>query len=373
VTLPTFIWSVVYYYMTGVGITAGYHRLFAHRAYKARQPFKFIIMMLGSGAVEGSVRWWARDHRAHHRYTDTNKDPYNANHGFWYSHMGWMLLKQDPNSIGRASIEDLNQDPWIRWQHKYYVFISLFMGVIFPTLVAGLFWGDWKGGYFFAGVLRLCFVHHSTFMVNSLAHYLGSHSYADNHTPRDSVITAVLTLGEGYHNFHHEFPQDYRNAIRFYQYDPTKWTIRLLSYIGQTYDLKKFPENEVQKGQIQMRQKMLDKMKKRVDWGVPVDELPIVSKEVFDEVLHEGYKLIVVDNIVHDITEFIDEHPGGKAIIQPYVGKDATRQFRGEVYEHSNGANNLLSQMRVGRVDANEWVSVKEQQVGVVDETKKNM
>jgi len=121
VTLPTFIWSVVYYYMTGVGITAGYHRLFAHRAYKARQPFKFIIMMCGAGAVEGSVRWWARDHRAHHRYTDTDKDPYNAHHGFWYSHMGWMLMKQDPNAIGRASIEDLNQDPWIRWQHKYYV------------------------------------------------------------------------------------------------------------------------------------------------------------------------------------------------------------------------------------------------------------
>ncbi len=96
--------------------------------------------MLGTGAVEGSVRWWCRDHRAHHRYissstllfdmipdcsldryTDTDKDPYNANRGFWYSHIGWMLLKQDPAKIGRAGIEDLNADPWIRWQHKFYV------------------------------------------------------------------------------------------------------------------------------------------------------------------------------------------------------------------------------------------------------------
>jgi len=354
--------------MTGVGITAGYHRLFAHRAYKARQPFKFIIMMLGSGAVEGSVRWWCRDHRAHHRYTDTNKDPYNAGHGFWYSHIGWMLMKQDPTNIGRASIEDLNQDPWIRWQHKYYIYIALFMGVLFPTLIAGLFWGDWAGGYFFAGVLRLCFVHHSTFMVNSLAHYLGTSSYADDHTPRDSIVTAVLTLGEGYHNFHHEFPQDYRNAIRFYQYDPTKWTIRLLSYIGQTYDLKKFPENEVQKGQIQMRQKMLDKMKKRVDWGLSPEELPLVTREVFDEVMNEGYKLVVIDNIVHDVTDFIDEHPGGKPILDTHVGKDATRQFNGEVYMHSNGAHNLLSQMRVGRVDPQEWASIKQQEVVHVDE-----
>jgi stearoyl-CoA desaturase (delta-9 desaturase) len=376
--LPTVIWSFVYYYMTGVGITAGYHRLFAHRAYKARQPFKFIIMMLGAGAVEGSVRWWARDHRAHHRYTDTNKDPYSAQQGFWWSHIGWMLMKQDSNSIGRASIEDLNQDPWIRWQHKYYLYIAIFMGILFPTIVAGVGWGDWAGGYFFAAVLRLVFVHHSTFMVNSLAHYLGTASYADKHTPRDSIVTAVLTLGEGYHNFHHEFPQDYRNAIRFYQYDPTKWTIRLLSYIGQTYDLKKFPENEVQKGQIQMRQKVLDKMKKKVDWGLSPDELPIVSKEVFDEVLNEGFKLVVIDDIVHDVTDFIEEHPGGRAILATYVGKDATRQFNGEVYDHSNGAHNLLSQMRVGRVDKAEWDIIKKEQVVFVDEaaahaSKKNI
>lgn len=80
--------------------------------------------MLGTGAVQGSLRWWARDHRAHHRYTDTDKDPYNALRGFWYSHIGWMLLKQDPSKIGWASIEDLNQDPWIRWQHKNYVSAS---------------------------------------------------------------------------------------------------------------------------------------------------------------------------------------------------------------------------------------------------------
>jgi len=215
---------------------------------------------------------------------------------------------------------------------------------------------------FFAAVLRLVFVHHSTFMVNSVAHYLGTASFADEHTPRDSVVTAVLTLGEGYHNFHHEFPQDYRNAIRFYQYDPTKWTIRLLSYIGQTYDLKKFPENEVRKGQIQMRQKMLDKMKKTVDWGLSPSELPLVTKPIFDEIMREGYKLIVINDIVHDVTDFVDEHPGGKAIIESAVGKDGTRQFTGGVYAHSNGANNLLSQMRVGRVDPVEWAAIKQQQ-----------
>jgi len=324
-------------------------------------------MLLGSGAVEGSVRWWCRDHRAHHRYTDSDKDPYSAQQGFWFSHMGWMLLKQEPGKIGRASIEDLNADPWIRWQHRYYVPIALFMGLIFPTLVAGVGWGDWAGGYFFAAVLRLVFVHHSTFMVNSLAHYLGSSSYADNHTPRDSVITAVLTLGEGYHNFHHEFPNDYRNAIRFYQYDPTKWTIRFFSYIGQTYDLKKFPENEVQKGQIQMKEKVLNKLKQKVDWGLQENEMPIITKEVFNELLHEGYKLIIINNIVHDVTEFMGEHPGGKGILENMIGKDATKQFTGSVYEHSNGAHNLLSQMRIGRTaDPAVWAPVDQAEAAAV-------
>jgi len=237
---------------------------------------------------------------------------------------------------------------------------SVYGGAL-PHRRGGIFWGDWAGGYFFAGILRLVFVHHSTFMVNSLAHYLGTSSYADNHTPRDSVITAVLTLGEGYHNFHHEFPNDYRNAIRFYQYDPTKWTIKALSYIGQTYDLKKFPENEVQKGQIQMHEKKIKKMKQGVDWGLAADELPIVSKDVFNELLREGYKLVIVSEIVHDVTEFMGEHPGGKAILENMVGKDATRQFNGGVYEHSNGAHNLLSQMRIGRIaNAEEWAPVDE-------------
>jgi stearoyl-CoA desaturase (delta-9 desaturase) len=348
--LPTIIWAFIYGYATGFGITVGYHRLFAHRAFKARLPAKVIILLLGTAACQESVIWWCRDHRAHHRYTDTNKDPYNATYGFWYSHIGWLFLKRDPKNFGKVSIGDLKQDPWLAWQHKYIHELEVLVGVVFPTCVAGIFWGDWKGGFFFASMLRIFYIHHVTFLVNSLAHYLGTLSYADNHTPRDSVVTAVLTLGEGYHNFHHEFPQDYRNAIRFYQYDPTKWIIRGLSYIGQTYDLKRFPENEIQKGQIQMRQKILDKMKKQVDWGLPVDELPLVTKQVFGEMLSEGYKLVVVDYIIHDVTDFVDDHPGGKPILDAYIGKDATRQFNGEVYQHSNAAHNLLSQLRVGRV-----------------------
>jgi len=233
--------------------------------------------------------------------------------------------------------------------------LALFMGIIFPTIVCGL-WGDLWGGYFYAAILRQVLVHHNTFMVNSLAHFWGVAPFADEHTPRDSIITALLTFGEGYHNFHHEFPSDYRNAIKFYQYDPTKWVVTALSYIGQTYDLKIFPENIVKKGQIQMKQKELDRMKNTIEWEVPTEKLPIISRECFDRVLAEGFKLIIINGIVHDVSDFILEHPGGAKIMEPYVGKDGTKAFTGGVYYHSNAARNALSGLRIGVVaKADNW------------------
>jgi len=348
-----FLFSFFVYFLSGIGITAGYHRLWAHKAYSAREPTKFILLMLGTSAVQGSVRWWARDHRAHHRYTDTDKDPYNANRGFWYSHIGWMLLKQNPATIGRASIEDLNADPWIRWQHKYYGLLALLTSVVFPVTVCSI-WGDPWGGFFYASMLRQFLVHHHTFLVNSLAHFWGLAPFADEHTPRDSILTALLTFGEGYHNFHHEFPHDYRNAIKFYQYDPTKWVIKALSYIGQTYDLKVFHDDIVKKGQIQMKQKELEKAIKKVDWGTPLEQLPVITRACFDKVQAEGYKLLIIKGVVHDITTFIDQHPGGAKILAPYSGKDGTDAFYGKVYYHSNAARNLLDTYRVGTIAKND-------------------
>ena len=169
----TLRWSIIYYFVTGMGITAGYHRLFAHKSYEANWLTRAILMLAGSGALQGSIKWWCGGHRIHHRYTDTPKDPYNAQGGFWYAHIGWMLIKPDPANYVKSDIRDLNADPLIRFQHKYYLFVGPFMAFVFPTLVAGLGWGDWLGGYFFAGAFRLCMVHHSTFCVNSVAHYFG--------------------------------------------------------------------------------------------------------------------------------------------------------------------------------------------------------
>ena len=133
----------------------GYHRLWAHSSYKATLPLKIWLAAMGAGAVEGSARWWSRDHRAHHRYTDTDKDPYSVRKGLLYSHIGWMVMKQNPKRIGRTDISDLNDDPVVVWQHKNFIKCVITMGLIFPTLVCGLGWGDWQGGFIYGGILRI--------------------------------------------------------------------------------------------------------------------------------------------------------------------------------------------------------------------------
>lgn len=140
--------------------------------------------------------------------------------------MGWMLFKQDPSEIGRADISDLDEDPVVVWQHKNYLSVAFFFGIVFPALVAST-WGDWRGGLVYAGILRFFFVQQATFCINSLAHFLGEQPFDDRNSPRDNVVTALVTLGEGYHNFHHEFPSDYRKlpflfpllSIPSYEYD----------------------------------------------------------------------------------------------------------------------------------------------------------
>lgn len=347
----TMIWAVLYYYVTGFGITAGYHRYWSHRSYDASIPFELFLAFAGTGAVEGSIKWWSRGHRAHHRYTDQEKDPYDSRRGLFWAHIGWMLVKQDPKNVGRVDISDLNRNAIVTFQHKYYLPLAIFAAFVFPTLVAGLGWGDYIGGFFFAGVARLVFVHHATFCVNSLAHWLGDATFDAKHTPKDHFFTALVTLGEGYHNFHHEFPSDYRNAIKFWQYDPTKWLIWGASTIGLTHNLKMFPDNEIKKGRIQMQQQKIDEIKKTLSWGVPLESLKTLTWKQYENEVESGKFLVVIEGIVYNVEKFADQHPGGKGFLKAAVGRDTTQSFNGGIYDHSNAARNLLTTMRYAKLE----------------------
>ena len=250
---------------TSVSITGGYHRLFAHRSYSAKTWVKLFYLLFGGASFQGSVMKWATDHRRHHRYVDTEKDPYNINQGFWYAHIGWLLVEDDPNYTDKFA-QDLFQDRLIYLQHKYYLWVAFGIGVLFPTLV-GYWMGSALGGFAVAAALSLVVTNHSTFFINSLCHTLGRQPYSDDHSARDSYLMAFLAFGEGYHNFHHQFQSDYRNGIRWYDWDPTKWTVNLLATVGSAYNLKKISDATIVKARVLMEEKRL------IREGIPAEAI----------------------------------------------------------------------------------------------------
>ncbi|PPR00686.1 hypothetical protein CVT24_000974 [Panaeolus cyanescens] len=327
----------------------GYHRLWSHRSYNASFPLQLFLLAGGTSAVQGSCYWWARAHRSHHRHTDTDLDPYNANRGLLWTHIGWMIFKSEFHS-GPSDVTDLQKDPLIQWQHRHYFWLVFVFGYIVPTVIPGLLFNDWLGGLCISGALRLTVAHHSTFCINSIAHWLGSAPYDDVLTPRDHLLSAILTMGEGYHNFHHQFPMDYRNAYLWYQYDPTKWFIGLCGKFGLASHLKVFPSNEIAKGRLAMQLKELKAVQDRIEWPTNADELPVVDWETYQH--HAQTRpLILIAGFIHDVSSLVDNHPGGRHHIVRNFGKDMTSAFFGGVYRHSNAAHNLLSMLRVGVLD----------------------
>ena len=247
--------AVGFMLLTGFSITAGYHRLFSHKSYKAAWIIKFLFVLFGSAAYEGSVLEWCTDHRNHHRYTDTDRDPYDIKKGFWFAHIGW-IFTLDQSTRNFSNVEDLLADSLLRWQHRYNFSIAAVMGFILPTIVGGL-WGSWLGGLIIAGALRVSVNQHLTFCINSVCHLFGKRTYSNTQSARDNWIVALFTYGEGYHNFHHQFPIDYRNGIRFYQFDPTKWLIKLLFYLKLTNDLNIVSEHRIIRYRFQNEEKLL--------------------------------------------------------------------------------------------------------------------
>ncbi|KJZ70902.1 Acyl-CoA desaturase [Hirsutella minnesotensis 3608] len=343
----TFVFSAICYSIAITGITAGYHRLWAHRSYEAGTLLRIYLAVAGATAAQGSIRWWVRDHRAHHRYSDTDKDPYSVQDGLWHAHVGWLLFRKDKNKVGRTDVSDLDSDALVVWQHRNFLALLIATVVVLPPIVCGLGWDDWRGGFVYGCLVRTFFVHQSTFCVNSLAHWLGSQPYDDALTPRDHLVTAIITFGEGYHNFHHEFPSDYRSSPVWYHWDPTKWLISALESLGLAYGLKTFRQNEIDKRRLQQQQKTTSKKMSQLDWGVPLECLPVVDWPTFKkEVDDNGKKWIAIGGVIYDVADFMDRHPGGKSMLKMGMGKDATQWFKGGVYNHSGNAHNLLACMR---------------------------
>lgn len=237
----------------GMSITSGYHRLWSHRAYEAHILVRVILMLFGTMAIQNSILVWSALHRRHHRHVDDPVlDPYSARRGLWFSHIGWMLHSYPSGVADLAEVKDIERDAVVRFQHRYYLPLVLLTNFGIPVLI-GIALHDVWGTVLLAGFLRLVVSHHFTFFINSLAHYWGSRPYSDTHSARDNPVIALLTHGEGYHNFHHLFANDYRNAVRWWQWDPTKWLIGTLAAVGLASRLRRTPAVVIEKARIAMQ------------------------------------------------------------------------------------------------------------------------
>ncbi|KAK3849817.1 hypothetical protein Pcinc_043443 [Petrolisthes cinctipes] len=244
--------SAVLYFMAALGITMGAHRLWSHRSYKATFPLRLVLGIFQTMAFQNSIWEWARDHRVHHKYSETDADPHNARRGFFFSHMGWLMYRKHPEVItkGRGlDLSDLEQDSVVAFQRKYYLPLVLTLCFVIPTLIPCLWWDEYfTNSLMVAGFLRYTIVLHITWFVNSLAHWVGSKPYDKSIYPAQNPVVAYLALGEGWHNYHHVFPWDYRTAELggLSNYNITSLAIDFCSKLGLAYDLRTVKKDLIQ-------------------------------------------------------------------------------------------------------------------------------
>ncbi|OTF69060.1 Acyl-CoA desaturase-like protein, partial [Euroglyphus maynei] len=242
--IQTVYFSVAIGMMSGIGTSAGSHRLWSHRAYKARWPLKLWLLIFQAMTMNGSALSYARDHRTHHKYSDTAGDPKNPTRGLFYSHVGWWLVKKTDAVIDggkQLDFTDLYNERLVYLQHKYYFPIFIVFGVIMPWLIPIYAWNEdpWMA-LGFAVILRIVIVLHHLFTVNSLAHFFGYRPYDFRIRPADHRFVNYISFGEGIHNYHHVFPFDYRinEHAQWELFNPPGMFIQLNRLFGLAYDCK---------------------------------------------------------------------------------------------------------------------------------------
>ncbi|XP_016144408.1 acyl-CoA desaturase [Sinocyclocheilus grahami] len=232
----TWIWFFACLLFSALGITAGAHRLWSHRSYKASLPLRIFLAFANSMAFQNDIYEWSRDHRVHHKYSETDADPHNAVRGFFFSHIGWLLVRKHPDVIEKGrklELSDLKADKVVMFQRRFYKSSVLLMCFSVPTLVPWLVWGEslWVA-YFVPALLRYAVVLNATWLVNSAAHMWGNRPYDGSINPRENRFVAFSAIGEGFHNYHHTFPFDYATSEFGCKLNLTTCFIDFMCFLG---------------------------------------------------------------------------------------------------------------------------------------------
>jgi len=244
------------YLATGLGITIGFHRLFTHRSFATTRPVQTIFAVLGSMAVEGSLLRWVAFHRSHHQHSDHDHDPHsphtfgagfwNMARGLWLAHIGWLFMRNPAHY--KRYVGDLRADPLIRTLSMLFP-LWVLLGLAIPALVGGLITMEWSGamlGLLWGGLVRVFFVHHVTWSINSVCHIWGARPFKTSDQSRNNAIFGVLGFGEGWHNNHHAFPNSARHGLRWFQLDTSYIIIWFMSKIGLAWKVNIPPPEHIE-------------------------------------------------------------------------------------------------------------------------------
>ncbi len=232
----------LHWFTGGIGICLGYHRLLTHDSFRTYRPIKWLLAWIGGLAGEGPSIQWVAHHRRHHAFSDQDGDPHSPRDGSWWSHILWCfcqgLVDEQSDAYRARWAPDLMRDPVLRFISRTFLWWHVMTGVILFT--AGMAYGGtymaWS--FLFWGLfLRLLFVLHSTWLVNSASHMWGYRNYATSDDSRNNWLVALLTYGEGWHNNHHSFPRMARHGHRWWEIDVTFMTIRLLEKLGLAWNV----------------------------------------------------------------------------------------------------------------------------------------
>jgi stearoyl-CoA desaturase (delta-9 desaturase) len=237
--------AIVLYYVRMFGVTAGYHRYFAHRAYKTSRVGQFLLAVLATSSAQKGALWWAAHHRHHHRSSDTEDDIHAPKFGFFNSHVGW-VLNPDNDATDYAAIPDMAKYPELRFLNEFHLLVPFALGA------ASYFFGMWMGnaweglvvGFFWSTVA----LWHGTFTINSLTHLWGKRVYPTNDDSRNSFLLAMITCGEGWHNNHHYYQAAARQGFKWWELDPSYLALKVFASIGLVWDLKQPPKKVLELG-----------------------------------------------------------------------------------------------------------------------------
>lgn len=449
----TWISAIVYYNISMLAFSAGYHKCYAHLVFRPGRVMSSFFAVFGSSVGLGPIRWWAGLHRAHHQHTDDpDRDPYSSLRGFWWAHCGWLALRPkatafyetliehefplwggeetptadsasneeerskrseaeneveeesaelqrngsivdaggevlpdaaDAEADAAASRASLATASWLRWQQRHYWILIALTTLLIPGTIAVYICEDsWINGVIYIGLLRMFACQQLILATESVCHRrwpvtIPNQPFNDKNSLVDCLnpLMAIVTYGQAAQNFHHEFPHDYRSSALPWAIDPTKWFIWVLAKLRLVTDVGRSPTALVVQLRIQQQQLVLNRMRSQLHWGTPISKLPHITTREFRRISADDARLyIVIQNIIHDITPFMDQHPGGLALLRASHGKDATKAFYGGVYGHLTAAVNLLATMRIGVLDVGNdediWRRVAREEGEVTDRRK---